>query len=583
MIETTDYAINVKDLSFRYRKNAEETLNGLQFSQKAGTLKVIMGPTGAGKTTFLRMISGQIPQFYSGISEGTIDVFGRDPRKTPFQMLADTIGMVFQNFESQIFCTNVAQEVAFGLENFCIPHDDIKTRVNESLSVTGLLGYEDRDPSTLSGGEKQRLALASILALKPKILLLDEPTTDLDPASKQELFSFLVALKKQGMTILVVEHESEEILVADSLAIFDKGRIVDEGKPRDVIMKTSLLTNKRIVVPDLSRIFNHCGIKEYIDDIMEVKRTLDEQAYFIDEKKYQNLLFKDEKKKHSYGKEVIAASNLSFHYNQDVPALKNVNLRVKEGEFLAIVGKNGSGKTTLVKTVLGLLRPDAGRIAVKSKNIAKQRVSDIGKIIGFVFQDPDYQIFSPTVEEEVAFAPKNFGVGPLQTGQSVEKSLKVVGLWEKRKQDPFVLTKGERQRVAIASVLAAKPEVLIFDEPTTGLDSAEIRQVMNLLNSLNKKGHTIIIVTHSLWVVNAYAHRIVAMDKGYFISDKEIRAFYNQNTVLEQMGLRTSPVIALAHLYKKKLITADDFFGCLEKGEEGEKNLTQGELKIDLN
>jgi len=558
-------AIEVNALSFTYRGGTRRTLDGIEFEQEQGETVVVMGHTGAGKSTFSRCLNRLIPTFYKGHYSGEIRILGNSTRDKRVHDMVAQIGLVFQDFESQLFSTSVELEVAFGPENLCLPREEIRKRISESLNLVRLNGFERREPASLSGGEKQRLAIASILAIRPKILVMDEPTTDLDPQGKFEILSVARLLKSEGYTILLIEHEAETILEADKIVIINEGRIVRHGKPREVLKEVQLLEEQGIRPPQIPKLLKEIDepIASFnLEETLELFRKRD--LKLLDEK-YRALLKKDEERQTGYGKKIIEVNDLEYVYPGNIRALDGISMEIFEGEFLAIIGQNGSGKTTLVKHFNGLLNPSKGEVRVAGKDTKGKKVSELARVVGYVFQNPDHQIFADTVEEEVAFGPVNLGIPGEKISKFVKEALGDVGLTGYERCDPFSLSKGERQRVAIASVLAARPRVLILDEPTTGLDYKEQRSIMELLKRLNQKGHTIIIVTHSLWVVAEYAMRVLVLDKGKVVLDDLTRKVFSQEEKLTNNFLRLPEITRLGNRMGRTLLSVEEFKYCVER------------------
>jgi len=522
-----------------------------------------MGHTGAGKSTFSRCLNRLIPHFHKGNYSGEVRILGNSIVGKRVYDLVGEIGLVFQDFESQLFSTNVELEVAFGPENLCLPREEIKERISDALQLVKLKGFERREPASLSGGEKQRLAIASILAIKPKIVVMDEPTTDLDPQGKLEIFSVARLLKSEGYTVLFIEHEAEAVLEADKIVIMDRGRVVTEGKPHQILRDVELLENHGIRPPQIAKLFQEIDEPSYPLTMEDALKVFQKRDWKISDEKYADLLKKEEETR--YGDKIIEVNGLEYIYPGNINALDNLSMQIRQGEFLAIIGQNGSGKTTLVKHFNGLLKPSKGEVRISGEDTKGKLVSELGRTVGYVFQNPDHQIFSDTVEEEVAFGPRNLGIPREKIPRFVEEALKDVGLEGYEKRDPFSLTKGERQRVAIASILAARPRVLILDEPTTGLDYREQKSIMELLKSLNQKEHTIIIITHSLWLVAEYAKRVLVLHQGKIILDDGTRKVFSQEENLANSFLRLPEIIRLSNRMGRTLLSVDEFKYCLQR------------------
>jgi len=551
-------SIRIKDLTFTYRNSSTKALDGIDLDIHEGEMVAIMGRSGAGKSTLCRCLNGIIPKFIKGDLTGIIEILGELIKDKHIYQVAQNVGLVFQDFESQLFSTSVELEVAFGPENLAIPRDEIKQRINYALKAVGLEGFEKRQPYALSGGEKQRLAIASVLSSKPKIMVLDEPATDLDPGGRYEIFTALNELRKESMSILLVEHDTEDVIETNRTVILDSGKIVASGNTHELFRDVKLLEQYGIRPLQIPKLFVEAGLdlapltaKEAYNNGYDLLNPL------LNEERYNLIRIKDGEKK--YGDVAIEVKGLKYSYVGNENALNGINLTIREGEFVAIIGQNGSGKTTLAKHFNGLLRPSTGSIKCFGKDTAQMKISELGKIVGYVFQNPDHQIFANTVREELTFGPRNYGLPEDQISINVLQSLQSVHLEGYEDQDPFSLTKGQRQRVAVASVLACKPGVLILDEPTTGLDYIQQKSMMELLRSLNEAGHTIIIITHSLWVVAEYAHRAIVMDEGSIIMDGTVREVFSQQEKMESAGMRLPEIIKLGNMLGKTLLSVDEF------------------------
>jgi len=558
--------VYIKNLTFTYRNSDIKALDGIDLDLREGEMVAVMGKSGAGKSTLCRCLNGIIPRFQKGDLSGTIEIFGESIRDKQIYQVAQNVGLVFQDFESQLFSTSVELEVAFGPENLALPREEIAKRIKYALNMVGLEGFENRQPYALSGGEKQRLAIASVLSSKPRIMVLDEPATDLDPGGRYEIFTALRELKKESISMLLVEHDTEDIMDTDRIIILDSGKIVASGSTYDILRNVKLLEQhgiRPLQIPEL-----------FMETNMNVFPLTSQEAYnlagtaldsMISDEKYNLILAKDDQKKRKYGDIAVEVKGLKYSYPEGKNAIAGVDLIIKEGEFAAIIGQNGSGKTTLAKHFNGLLRPSAGSISCFGKDTAKMKVSELGKIVGYVFQNPDHQIFANTVKDELTFGPRNYGLPEDQISANVTQSLQAVHLEGYEDRDPFSLTKGERQRIAVASVLTCKPKILILDEPTTGLDYTQQKSMMELLRSLNEAGHTIVIITHSLWVVAEYAHRVMVMDEGSIIMDGTVREVFSQQEKMESAGMRLPEIVKLGNMLGKTLLSVDEYKFAMEK------------------
>jgi cobalt transport protein ATP-binding subunit len=563
-------AVRIEGLGYRYRGQQKPALKGIDLEVAEGEFVVVMGPSGAGKSTLCVSLNGLIPHFFRGEMEGEVRVGGRSTREGKVGEFAEEVGLVFQDFEAQLFSTNVALEVAFGPENFGVEREEMIRRVETVLGEVRLGGYDDRTPATLSGGQKQRLAIASVLAIEPRILCLDEPTTDLDPIGKLGIFEIAEDLKdRDDVTLIVVEHETEETIDADRIIVLRDGEIVADRPAREILRDVELLKQSSVMPLQITRYFHEMGLWQGQlpltpeDGVAEFRR----RKWRMDPGRHQRLVEADAKREEGYGEPVIQVEELAHRYPNGVVALEGVDLTVRRNEFLAVLGQNGSGKTTLVKHFNGLLKPTEGRVVVGEEETTKQGLRKLGQSVGYVFQNPDHQIFSDTVSEEVAFGPKIRGMEQGEIEERVAEALAAVGMEGRGGEDPFGLTKGERQRVAVASVLAVRPEVLILDEPTTGLDYAEQRSMMDLVRSLNESGSTIVVVTHTMWVVAEYAHRAVVVRDGRISLQGTVREVFAQEDELRDASLRPPHIVSLGNALGHPVLSVEEMLEVT--GEEG--------------
>ena len=556
--------LTVSQLRFTYRGAGQPALDDVSFIQNRNEFIAIMGQSGAGKSTLCRRLNGLIPVFVKGELTGELSIDGRLVEHSQVYATAREVGLVFQDFEAQLFSTNVELEVAFALENFAISRNEMVVRVREALARVGLAGFETRDPSTLSGGEKQRLAIASVLAGRPRIVVMDEPTTDLDPIGKREVFELAQVLRNELEGIILVEHETEHVLLADRLVFMKDGRIVRDGTPGDlladpdavealgirplqttVLLKRLGLPTDALTIADAAIVIKQAGwrVKDTTGIGAAPSRPVDTPAL----------------------EPVIEVKQLTYRYETGKVAVDAVSLTIQRGEFVAIVGQNGCGKTTLVKQFNGLSLPTTGTVTVLGKDTRSWRLSDLGRKVGYVFQNPDHQIFANTIWEEVAFGPKNYGYSEEEIRLQVANALLVVGLGGRETHDPFGLTKGERQQLAVASVLATAPEILILDEPTTGLDYTGQRAILDLVRRLNAAGTTVVMITHSMWVVAEYASRCVLMNKGQVVMDTDIPDCFADLDLLESLSLEAPEAVRLGKELNIAARHVDGIVACLEK------------------
>jgi energy-coupling factor transport system ATP-binding protein len=565
--------IEIQSLSFRYRAASEHALRNISLTIDDGEFVVVMGPNEAGKSTLCLTLNGLIPHLVKGTFEGTVRVVGMDTREHAVKDLFSHVGLVLQDFESQLFSTEVELEVAFAPENLGLSLEEIRERVRQSLELTGLGSLRGRQPATLSGGQKQLLAIASVLALEPGILCLDEPTTDLDPRNKRRVFELTRRLSRErDRTLIVVEHETEEAASADRIVLMSDGEIVADGPPGELLRDARLLERCRVMPLQLTDLFARLVSSELPLDIEEARHLWRKNSFEIAPNAQRMLEEADAERTRRYGPEVVEVDDVGFTYDGGIEALRRVSLRIREGEFVAILGQNGSGKTTLAKHLNGLLKPQRGTVRIEGSDTRDMSAAELGRRVGYVFQNPDHQIFEESILDEVLFGPGKLGIGADRTQQQARDALETVGLWERRSEDPFTLTKGLRQKVAVASVLATRPRAIVMDEPTTGLDYGELDQMMALIQRLNGDGHTIVIITHCIWIAARYAHRIVLMSEGKVVADGPAREVFSREDLLARADIIAPQIVRFSNALGTTILSVDEFLRCVqipEKGSDG--------------
>jgi energy-coupling factor transport system ATP-binding protein len=561
---TASPAISIRSLSFTYRGTTRPALNGVDLDLEALRWGLLLGPTGAGKSTLVRCLNRAIPQFYPGEHQGTILLDGVDTSGARVPELAARVGVVFQSFESQIFCTSCLLEVSFAMENRCLPPAEIRLRASELLSRVGLAGFEARDPNTLSGGEKQRLVIASVLALDAPLLVLDEPASDLDPGGRHDMYRLLASMENES--ILLVEHDLEGVPPACG-ALLAQGRIVhrwDQGPPASMIALAGMLEENGVRPPPLAAL---AARLQRSHGRAPGPRDLDPESFHAALRSEGWTVQAPSgmpagPQLRAAAPEILRCEGVTHVYAGSAanrPALDRIDLSIHEGEMIALIGANGSGKTTLARHLNGLLSATSGRVLYKGEDVRSMRARRRAMEIGYVFQDPDHQIFAPTVSEEAAFGPINLGLSREEVSRRVVMALDAVDLTGAESVDPFTMTKGERQRLALASVLACEPSLIIMDEPTTGLDLGQQRRVMDLLGRLNAAGHTILIITHALWLVAEPVRRVLVMIAGRLAADGSPREVMTDRSLMEEAGLRMPDLARLGSLCGAGLLTLEEW------------------------
>jgi energy-coupling factor transport system ATP-binding protein len=481
----------VEGLTFRYRARPEPALRDVSLTLERGELLLVAGSSGCGKTTLIRCINGLIPRSYRGDLNGRVLLHGQDTSAFSLARISQNVGTVLQDPERQILGTHVFAEVAFGLENLGLPREEIVQRANQTLDYLGISHLRDRETFYLSGGEKQKVALAGVLAMHPSILLLDEPLASLDPASAQEALALFRRLADEGMSILFIEHRVEDVLRIrpDRVIFMQDGAIAYAGSLdgmteavdyRQVKLPASIVIRRAAKAPP--RVF--------------------EPAIKPD------------------GREpLVRFENVSFAYEEGGPSVvSNVNLTIRRGDVIALLGPNGAGKTTLVKHAIGLLKPRVGRVLVEGHNTKELSVAQIARTLGYVFQSPSHMLFAPSVREELAFGPKNLGYSGDEIDEGVRRAVDTVNLKGLEEYAPLALSFGQQKRVSIAAILAMRSKILVMDEPTAGQDYWNYMAFMDSI--LQVPGfEAVLFITHDLDLAICYANRVVLMYEGRIAGD----------------------------------------------------------------
>ena len=553
--------VALEAVGFTYTDGERPALGRVNFTAAAGEMVGVMGASGAGKSTLAKCLNRIVPEFEGGAFTGLVRIGGRSLDGARVCEVAPRVGMVFQDFEAQLFSTNVAHEVAFAMEQIGMERGEMVRRIGPALAAVGLAGFEHRDPTSLSGGEKQRLAIASVLALSPSVIVLDEPTTDLDPEGKAEIFALIRSLREQGFSLIVIEHEAEVLRGADRLVLLREGEIIAEGAPHDLMTRLELLEECGVHPPDLNRVLAKSGVAAHAASVDEAEALIRRALPKLGAARASSASADEpsmDAAPANGANPLVEVRALSFNYPDGPSVLDSIDLRIAPGEFVAIIGQNGSGKTTLAKHLVGLLHPTAGAVMLNGRDRTAMLAAETAAEVGYVFQNPDHQIFAATVEDEVAFGPRNFNLAPDEIQRRCDEVLRAVGLQDARALDPFLLSKGERQRLAVASVLALRPRLLILDEPTTGLDYREQRRMMALVSELNREGIAIVMITHTPWLVAEYARRVVLIRRGRKLYDGGVREFFARDELLASSSFRAPEATELSRRFGTVALGPDE-------------------------
>ncbi len=489
----------VEDLTCRYLTREEPTLQHISFSIQPGQIVLLSGSSGCGKTTLLRCINGLIPRSYRADLSGQILLQGHDMTGRPLAAISQVVGTVLQDPERQILGAYVRNEVAFGLENLGLPRDEVIARTEETLNYLGLSHLADRQTFLLSGGEKQKVALAGVLAMRPSLLVLDEPLANLDPASAQEALALIRRLADEGKTILIIEHRVEDVLaVRPDVALHMQDGVITYAGPVEGMLQSADYRAVKLPAPVV--------IERARREAIEVPPSPPVSPIRAD------------------AAPLITFEDVTFHYEGGPAILEDVNLTIRQGDVIAVLGPNGAGKTTLVKHAIGLLRPTHGRVLLRGQDTREMSVAQMARTVGYVFQSPRHMLFAPTVREELAFGPRNIGQAAAEIEENARQALATVNLSAEAGRPPLSLSFGQQKRVSIAAVLAMRSSVLVMDEPTAGQDYANYMSFMDAVVGLGSSEDrpysfaAILFITHDVDLAVCYANRVL------LLSDRRIAA-----------------------------------------------------------
>lgn len=580
MFESNETFLNIKNVSYIYDEGlefAEQALDNISLSINLGQKIAILGENGSGKSTLAHIINAlNFPQ------KGDVLIFGKSTQEEEiFAKIHQLIGMVFQNPDNQIVGTTVEEDVAFGPENLAIPREEMLRLVPDTIKKVGLEGLELRTPAELSGGQKQKLAIAGILAMQPKCIILDEATSMLDPKSRREILSLLYELnEKYNITIINVTHHMDEVVGVDQVFVMQSGQIVYAGKAEEFFTRDYLLNDVSMRKPEYvelsTRLFEAFQEKFQtkflispetaainVSKLLKKAKTDKLQELFLEFNKFdkESNLFPDSK---AYLNEVIdkrdliiQARDLSYQYDKgednSFDALVDINLNIYSGEFIAICGSTGSGKTTLVQHFNGLIKLQTGELRVFDKDLRKiEDIAPIRKNVGMVMQYPEDQLFAESIFEDVAFGPKQLGFSEEEIAEAVSEALTMMGMKDiDPDKSPFALSGGQMRRVAIAGILAMKPKVLILDEPGAGLDPKGKKELYNILKQLQSQGVTVIMISHSMEDVSKLADRVIVMKDARVQKFATVKDVFANMDFLEESELDKPELIAFGENFKE--------------------------------
>ncbi|MCR5274920.1 MAG: energy-coupling factor transporter ATPase [Clostridiales bacterium] len=519
--------VKAEELLFSYSTNSGKNVVAVDhasFSVNKGEYVAILGRNGSGKSTLAKMVDLlEVPD------KGKLSVFElAADQDENFWKIRTHCGMVFQNPDNQIVGTTVEEDVAFGPENLSVPLPELAQRVEKALGYVGLLEKADKQPSSLSGGQKQKLAIAGVLAMQPQLLILDESTSMLDPKARDEFLHLVKRMREdKGITVLHITHDMHEAYLADRVIVLEKGKIRLNGTPSEVFSQVDTIRSLGLELPKWAELL--CEVARLCGEVPDTSDFTSEENAIRKIREILKTGKPDPSKRgvrqsHEVsGQIILKTTSLSHSYDKkESKALSDVSFDVKKGEIVAVIGHSGSGKTTLISHLNGILRPLEGKVEVwneeEKKYISTDKNSEIKSIrkhVGLLFQYPEYQLFEETVEKDIQFGPKKMGYDEKECDRLMRESLPLVGLSEDiLKRSPFELSGGQKRRVAFAGILAMDPDVLILDEPAAGLDPAGQKEIFGYIETLRSRGKSIVLVSHDMDEAARIADRILVLKKG---------------------------------------------------------------------
>ena len=553
-----DKYISFNQFTFQYDAQAEATLKDISFDIVKGEKVLILGPSGSGKSTLAQCLNGIIPNIHKGQAQGQVRIAGQNIFKQSIYDKSQLVSTVLQDPDGQFIGLTVAEDLAFALENDCANQSKMKDKVAlwaERLDLTSLLNHRPQD---LSGGQKQRVSLAGVLIDESPILLFDEPLANLDPKSGQETIDLIDKIHKEvGATTIIIEHRLEDVLYrpVDRILLVNDGTLLFNGSPDELLSSTLLLENG-IREPLYVTVLRQLGFDTRSAQNLSQLDALDLSGLALPDR-----VLKD--KKDSSSDSILKVEGLSVSYGDNPAIIEDLSFSLKKGERLAIVGKNGAGKSTLAKALCGFV-PCQGKLTYKGQDISQDSIAERSERIGFVLQNPNQMISQTMIFDEVALGLRLRGIEETEVEERVHEVLKTCGLYSFRKWPISALSFGQKKRVTIASILVLKPEIIILDEPTAGQDYKTYTDIMNFLDSLQKQGHTIVMITHDMQLMLEYSDRCLVVVEGKIIADDNPVTILNQKDLLESANLKQTSLYTLGQKLSSDPVEVTQYY--IEKG-----------------
>lgn len=538
--------IQFENFGFTYRSQAEPTLYDINLTIYEGEKVLIVGPSGSGKSTLAHCLNGLVPFSYQGKVTGSLKIMGRDVKDLNIFSLSKMVGTVLQDPDGQFIGLTVGEDIAFALENDCVPQDQMIPRVAEVAKLVDVDSKLDSSLHHLSGGQKQRVSLAGVMVDDVKILLFDEPLANLDPATGKHAIELIDRIQKETRaTVIIIEHRLEDVLhrPVDRIIVMNEGRIVSDRSP-DELLASSVLEECHIREPLYLKALKYAGCSITPDlhpshiDTLEIDRCKDRLQQWFGRI--------EEESKAELSSPLLQLDHLTFRYPTGLEAIRDISLTIHKGEMVSIVGKNGAGKTTLMKLICGFEQPSSGRILYNGQDITHDTIKERALRIGMVMQNPNQMISKHMIFDEVALGLAVRGIPEEEIKERVEETLQICGLYPFRNWPVSALSFGQKKRVTIASILALKPELIILDEPTAGQDFRHYTDIMDFLVELNQQGVTILMITHDMHLMLEYTPRAIVLADGRKIADDVASKILTDRAIIEQANLKETSLYELA-------------------------------------
>ncbi len=560
--------IELKDFSFQYKAQSEPTLKNLNLTIYKGEKVLIVGPSGSGKSTIGQCLNGIIPNIYKGTSSGQFLIQGNEAFDLSIYEKSHLVSTVLQDTDGQFIGLSVAEDLAFALENDMVELGTMKERVQSWAERLDLMKLLDHRPQDLSGGQKQRVSLAGVLIDESPILLFDEPLANLDPKSGQDIIDLIDQIhEEQGTTTIIIEHRLEDVLYrpVDRVILINQGQVLFNGRP-DELLRTTLLAENGIREPlyltALRQLGQDINQLEHLDRLDDIQ--LDDVNCVIPEATFT---------KTGEAEELLKLEQISFAYQENHPILKNISLTIPKGQRLAIVGKNGAGKSTLAKAICGFITTE-GQYTSRGEDIKQESVKERAERVGYVLQNPNQMISTNMIFDEVALGLRLRGISEEDIKERVYQALKTCGLYEFRKWPISALSYGQKKRVTIASILVLGPEILVLDEPTAGQDQRNYTDIMEFLDSLQEKGHTIVMITHDMQLMLDYSDRALVVSDGQILADLSPAELFTHPDILQEANLKETSIFALANRLGMDPLALTQFY-MQQKGVDHEASISR--------